>query len=88
MARPGLLTRGRANRVIKTPGARKVTHRQKFYKAGGVCSMTGSQLQLPKNSLYRLNRKTSLSSKRPNRPYGGVFSPAAVRRAIITKTRE
>ncbi|MFW9961914.1 MAG: 50S ribosomal protein L34e [Candidatus Thorarchaeota archaeon] len=88
MARPGQLTRGRANRMIRTPGGRRVVHRQKFYKSGGICPMTGSQLQLPKNSLYRLSRKASRSSKRPNRPYGGVLSPTAVRRAIITKTRE
>ncbi|MDH4213158.1 MAG: 50S ribosomal protein L34e [Candidatus Odinarchaeota archaeon] len=88
MARPGQLTRGRANRMVRTPGGRRVVHRQKFYKSGGICPVTGAQLQLPKNSLYRLSRKASRSSKRPNRPYGGVLSSAAVRRAIITKTRE
>jgi large subunit ribosomal protein L34e len=88
MPRPGQLTRGRANRLVKTPGRRLVVHRQKFYKTGGVCPMTGSQLQLPKKSLHRLSRKSSKSAKRPNRPYGGVLSSAAVRRAIMTKTRE
>ncbi|RDE16429.1 MAG: 50S ribosomal protein L34e [Candidatus Thorarchaeota archaeon] len=88
MARPGQLTRGKANRLVKTPGGKSVVHRQKFYKAGGVCHLTGSQLQLPKASLYGLSRRSSRSSKRPNRPYGGVLSSAATRREIITKARE
>ncbi|MBN2229550.1 MAG: 50S ribosomal protein L34e [Candidatus Thorarchaeota archaeon] len=88
MPRPGNLTRGRANRIVKTPGGRKVVHRQKFFKTGGICSLTGSELQLPKKSMFGLSRKASRSAKRPNRPYGGVYSSQAVRRATINKIRE
>ena len=88
MPRPGQLTRGRANRIVRTPGGRRVVHRQKMYKSGGTCPVTGSQLQLPKESMYGRCRKSSKSSKRPNRPYGGVLSSKAVRRGIITKSRE
>jgi len=88
MARPGELTRGRANRVIKTPGQRLVTHRQKFYRTGGTCYMTGAKLQLPRGSVFGISKKSSKSSKRPNRPYGGILSSAAMRRSLIRKIRE
>ena len=88
MPRPGQLTRGRANRIVRTPGGRRVVHRQKMYKSGGKCPVTGAQLQLPKESMYGRSRKSSKSSKRPNRPYGGALSSTAVRRGIISKTRE
>ncbi|MHA1863930.1 MAG: 50S ribosomal protein L34e [Candidatus Thorarchaeota archaeon] len=88
MPRPGQLTRGRANRIVRTPGGRRVVHRQKMYKSGGKCPVTGSQLQLPKESMYGNSRKSSKSSKRPNRPYGGAISSQALRRGIINKTRE
>ncbi|MFW9843786.1 MAG: 50S ribosomal protein L34e [Candidatus Thorarchaeota archaeon] len=88
MPRPGQLTRGRANRTVRTPGGKRVVHRQKFYKSGGICPVTGSKLQLPRESKYGRSRKSSRSSKRPNRPYGGTLSSEALRRGIINKTRE
>lgn len=88
MPRPGQLTRGRANRIVRTPGGRRVVHRQKMYKSGGKCPITGTELQLPRGSMYGRSRKSSKSSKRPNRPYGGTLSAKAVRRGIISKTRE
>ncbi len=88
MPRPGQLTRGRANRAVKTPGGRIVVHRRKVYKTGGVCAATGVKMQLPRKSKQVLSRKSSRSSKRPNRPYGGVLSPRALRRGVISQTRE
>ncbi|TFG33828.1 50S ribosomal protein L34e [Candidatus Thorarchaeota archaeon] len=88
MARPGELTRGRANRLVKTPGRRLVTHRQKFHKTSGTCYITGSKLQLPRGSVFGISKKTSKSAKRPNRPYGGVLSSEAMRRGLIKKIRE
>jgi large subunit ribosomal protein L34e len=88
MPRPGQLTRGRANRIVRTPGGKRVVHRNKMYKTGGTCPVTGSNLQLPKGSMYGRSRKSSKSSKRPNRPYGGAISSVALRRGIISKTRE
>ncbi|MGY5852103.1 MAG: hypothetical protein RTU92_00895, partial [Candidatus Thorarchaeota archaeon] len=74
MPRPGQLTRGRANRTIKTPGARRVVHRQKFYRTKGTCAVSGARLQLPRESKQGQNRRSSHSSKSPNRPYGGVVT--------------
>ena len=88
MARPGELTRGRANRKVKSPGNRLVTHRQKFYRTGGTCYMTGQRLQLPQGSVFGISKKSSKSSKRPNRPYGGILSSTAMRRGLIRKIRE
>ncbi|MGY5861072.1 MAG: 50S ribosomal protein L34e [Candidatus Thorarchaeota archaeon] len=88
MPRPSELTRGRANRAVKTPGGRLVIHRQKFYRAQGTCAITGKNMQLPREAKHGLNRKASRSAKRPNRPYGGKVSSKAVRRGIIKQTRE
>ncbi len=86
--RPGALTRSRANRAVKTPGGRLVIHRHKNYKSGGTCSATGRKMQLPRESKQYLNARSSHSAKRPNRPYGGVVTPMAARRGIISKIRE
>ncbi|MFW9918404.1 MAG: 50S ribosomal protein L34e [Candidatus Thorarchaeota archaeon] len=88
MPRPGMLTRGRANRRIKTPGGRIKVHRRKYYKAGGICSISGKDLQLPQKSKAQQSRNTSKSSKRPNRPYGGMVSSKALRREITREVRE
>ncbi|MHA1577377.1 MAG: 50S ribosomal protein L34e [Candidatus Thorarchaeota archaeon] len=86
--RPGMLTRSRANRRIKTPGGRNVIHRQKFYRTKGICAISGDPLQLPRNARQGRSYKSSRSSKRPNRPYGGVVSSKALRRGIISQIRE
>lgn len=88
MPRPGMLTKGKANRRIKTPGGRTNVHRRSHYKAGGVCAVTGDKLQLPRKSRTGLCGKASKSSKRPNRPYGGVLSPQAMRRGITKALRD
>ncbi|MHA1959148.1 MAG: hypothetical protein ACW99U_02900 [Candidatus Thorarchaeota archaeon] len=87
MPRPGQLTRGRANRTIKTPGGRRVVHRQKFYRARGTCAETGVEMQLPRKAKHRLSSKASHSSKRPNRPYGGKITSRALRRGITRQLR-
>ncbi|UCE11318.1 MAG: 50S ribosomal protein L34e [Candidatus Thorarchaeota archaeon] len=87
MPRPGHLTRGRANRTIRTPGGRFVVHRQKFYRAKGTCAESGRQLQLPRRAKHRLTRKASHSSKRPNRPYGGKLTSKALKRGITRQLR-
>ncbi|RLI59098.1 MAG: 50S ribosomal protein L34e [Candidatus Thorarchaeota archaeon] len=87
MPRPGQLTRSRANRTVKTPGGRRVVHRQKFYKTKGTCAITGTKLQMPRKSRQGLSRKASRSAKRPNRPYGGVVCSRVVRRGITRAAR-
>ncbi|MGD9395968.1 MAG: 50S ribosomal protein L34e [Candidatus Thorarchaeota archaeon] len=88
MPRPGMLTRSRASRMVRTPGNKRVIHRQKFYKAGGTCAVTGSKLQLPRKAKHGVRRSASRSAKRPNRPYGGVVSSKALRRGIIKASRD
>jgi large subunit ribosomal protein L34e len=87
MPRPGELTRGKANRKVKSPGHRLMTHRQKFYRTGGTCAVTGAKIQLPRGSVFGISRRSSKSSKRPNRPYGGNLSSAAMRRGLIKQIR-
>ena len=86
--RPGMLTRSRANRKVRTPGGRIVIHRQKFYKSEGTCAITGSKLQLSRRAKHSRRRGASRSAKRPNRPYGGVISSQALRRGIIEAARD
>lgn len=88
MPRPGLLTKSSANRMKRTPGARVVLHKRKHYKTGGTCFITGSELQLSRESKHGVRSGASLSSKRPNRPYGGVISSRALRRGIIKASRD
>ncbi|MCK5150979.1 MAG: 50S ribosomal protein L34e [Candidatus Thorarchaeota archaeon] len=88
MPRPGMLTRSRANRMVKTPGGRRVIHRRKNYRAGGVCAVSGDKIALSKKTKHGLSRKASLSRKRPNRPYGGKVSSKAVRRGITRQVRD
>ncbi len=88
MPRPGELTKGKSNRMVKTPGGRRFVHRKKFYRAGGTCAVTGSQLQLSKSGRHDNLRGASRSARRPNRPYGGVISSRALRRGIIKAARE
>ncbi|MFW9799002.1 MAG: hypothetical protein ACFFD9_01060 [Candidatus Thorarchaeota archaeon] len=88
MPRPSQLTKGRANRSIKTPGGRLAVHRQKFYGAAGTCALTNKKMQFPRGAKQKRTGKSSRSSKRPNRPYGGFATSRAVRRGIIRKARE
>ncbi|MHA3964561.1 MAG: eL34 family ribosomal protein [Candidatus Thorarchaeota archaeon SMTZ1-45] len=88
MPRPGVLTKGRSNRMIRTPGRRRVIHRKKFYKAGGTCAITGSHLQVSRGAKHDNLRSVSRSAKRPNRPYGGVLSTRALRRGIVKASRD
>ncbi|MFX0044828.1 MAG: 50S ribosomal protein L34e [Candidatus Hermodarchaeota archaeon] len=88
MPRPGHLTKGRANRSKRTPGGRLVVHRGRFYSARGTCALTDKRMQLPRGAKQGRARRSSHSSKRPNRPYGGYASARATRRGIIRKARE
>jgi large subunit ribosomal protein L34e len=88
MPRPGMLTRSRANRRVKTPGGRVVVHRKTNYRTGGTCYITGAPLQLSKEAKHGARRGTSRSSRRPNRPYGGVITSKALRRGIIRAVRD
>ncbi len=88
MPRPGLLTRGRANRKVKTPGARHSVQRKKFSKTNSTCAVSGEPMHLPRGAKTRRSERTSRSSKRPNRPYGGYATASAVRRGVIKRVRD
>ncbi|MFW9908600.1 MAG: 50S ribosomal protein L34e [Candidatus Thorarchaeota archaeon] len=88
MPRPGMLTRSRANRIVKTPGGRNVVHRKKNYNSQGRCAITGNKLALSRNAKLGETRNASKSSKRANRPYGGVVSSKALRRGITRQVRD
>ncbi len=88
MPRPGQLTRTRANRLVRTPGGRLVIHRRKIYKTAGRCAITGKRLNLLRGGRQDRLIFSSRSAKRPNRPYGGVITPGALRRALITAVRK
>ncbi|MHA2201557.1 MAG: 50S ribosomal protein L34e [Candidatus Thorarchaeota archaeon] len=83
-----MLTRSRANRTVRTPGGKRVIHRQKFYRAEGTCAVTGKKMQLPRHAKHNRRRNASKSAKRPNRPYGGVISSKALRRGLIKAARD
>ncbi|RDE12631.1 MAG: 50S ribosomal protein L34e [Candidatus Thorarchaeota archaeon] len=85
--RHGELTRNRSNRMVRTPGGRTVVHRRKMYSPGGTCTLCDSKMELPREAKHGLSRTASHSSKRPNRPYGGVATSRAVRRGTIRSLR-
>ncbi|NWF95296.1 MAG: 50S ribosomal protein L34e [Candidatus Thorarchaeota archaeon] len=88
MPRPGALTRSRANRKVKTPGGRVVVHRRKIYSTRGKCALSSRPLQMPRESRQDRLIRASHSSKRPNRPYGGMICASALKREIIKRVRE
>ncbi len=83
-----MLTRGRVNRRVKTPGGRLTLHRRKNYTSRGTCALTGKRMQLPKKAKLGESQNASGSAKRSNRPYGGYARAKAVRRGIIRAIRE
>ncbi|MEM2142366.1 MAG: hypothetical protein QXS20_04620 [Candidatus Thorarchaeota archaeon] len=88
MPRPGMLTRSRVNRLVRTPGRRLVMHRRKVYRCRGTCGLTGRPMSLKKGARQDNSTRSSRSAKRPNRPYGGCATSGAVRRVIIQRVRE
>jgi large subunit ribosomal protein L34e len=73
---------------VRVPGSVSKL-RFKAKKSGAAkCQLTGQVL----NGMPRLtkaqSRNTSKSMKRPNRPFGGVLSAAAVKRVLIHRARD
>jgi large subunit ribosomal protein L34e len=88
MPKPGDLTRSKANRSVKTPGGKVAVHRRKIYRTRGTCAISGAIMQLSRSANQERRIKSSRSSKRPNRPYGGYATAQSTRRAIIRRVRQ
>ena len=77
---------GSARRVHKTlPGSKTVLTFKKKKVGQAKCQLTGQKLAgVPRDR--NMKHKTK-SAKRPTRPFGGVLSPAAMKRVLIQRTR-
>lgn len=67
-----------------TTNATKTVYKK---KKDGVarCQITGSKLNgVPRSPKSKLSK----SQRRPSRPFGGVLSPVAMKRTIISRVRE
>lgn len=85
--RPALRSRSLRRVRRKTPGGRTVTRFERRKPAPARCARCGRPLAgVPRNLPY-VARGMSKTSKRPERPYGGVLCPTCLaellREAII-----
>ncbi len=88
MAGKSINSKSKGKQTIRLPGGRsKVAIKQKR-SSRVVCAVTGKPLQAVPQARSAKMQRISKSKRRPERPYGGVLSPKAARKLIITKTRE
>jgi len=73
---------------VRTPGNRNVVHYKQKKKNRPHCSSCGSLLHGIKAMMPREMHSMPKSTKRPERPYGGVFCSQCMRREIIQKARQ
>lgn len=70
-----------------TPGNRTVTVYRSKKSSVARCQLTGQKLNgVPRVSKAKL-KHMSKSARRPTRPFGGVLSPAAMKRVLIERVR-
>lgn len=81
MVRPGL--RGKAHKLVKTPGGRLVWRPVDFKRGKARCAWCHQELHgipsLPKAKI----RKIAKSSKRPERPYGGYICSKCLKSGLM-----
>ena len=71
----------------KTPGARNVIHYEGKKPKVARCPVTGDKLKgVPRENPSKM-KKMPKSSKRPERPFGGVLSSKASRSVLKRKAR-
>jgi len=71
-----------------TPGHKTVTRYNRKKIGVARCQLTGQKLNgMPRVHKIKL-KKLSKSAKRPNRPFGGVLSPVAMKRVLIERVRD
>ena len=71
----------------KTPGGRTVVHYEKKKPNKAVCTLCGRPLSGTPREVPSKLRNMPKSSKRPERPYGGVLCSSCARRVIIEEVR-
>ena len=71
-----------------TPGHKNVRHFIKKKPARATCAVTGEKLQGVPHVLAGKLRNMPKSSKRPERPFGGVLSSKAMRDVMRKKARD
>jgi large subunit ribosomal protein L34e len=71
-----------------TPGNKNVTHYVKKKPGKAVCAKYGTPLAGVPNELPTKMKNMPKSSKRPERPFGGVLSSKAMRELLKEKARK
>ena len=70
-----------------TPGNKTVTVYKSKKPSVARCQLTGQKLSgVPRLSQAKI-KHLSRSARRPTRPFGGVLSPAAMKRVLIERVR-
>lgn len=85
MPRPAYRTRSKAKVKVRTPGGRVVTHYRRRKGRPAVCAICGKPLHGTHVGFEA--RKMNLSSKRPERPYGGHICASCLSRGIAASVR-
>lgn len=77
-----------AKKQVKTPGAKIVTHYIERKPKGAVCAVCGTKLKgIPRGRPADI-AKIAKSSRRPERPYGGVLCSACTRAKMKEAARQ
>lgn len=84
MPRPAQRSRSLRRVKTKTPGGRTVVHYEKKAKGAHRCPVTGLEIGGMNKKVYRFG----VSTKAPNRPYGGVYSHKVLARALRRAIRK
>ncbi len=73
---------------VKTPGGETVVHRRLRKPKRAHCAVTGEPLHgVPRERPAKL-KKLPKTSRRPERPFGGVLSSKAMRMVMKSKVRD
>ncbi len=87
MVKPALRSRSLARKYRRTPGGRTVVHYERRKPSQAKCMICHKPLGgVPRLRPVKL-RKLPRSSKRPERPYGGVICPRCLRKLLKATIR-
>ena len=81
--------KSRSLRIVhkRTPGSKNVIHYIKRKPKLGMCYRCGDKLKGIKRERPYIMKILQKSSKRPERPFGGVLCSMCMRRDIISRIR-
>ena len=82
--------RSRTLRIVyrRTPGGRTVVHYRKRKPSRATCSKCGYILTAVPRERPHIMRKMPKTTKRPERPYGGILCSSCMRRMFIDASRK